>query len=688
MAFLAAPALADEATLSMKIPHVAQAPALDGTLASPIWQQGVKVLLGYDRQTRGASQEATTAYLLTDGKNLYVGFDAVQTRTAILTSQHTNMNGVDTDDEVKVSLWPAGTHGVNYQFISTPIGTRYQYSSENLTYEPTWDAVAHIGNHEWTVTMRIPLRAMRGARRDTWLVNLTRWEPTTQSLYVWSGGPNFSGTADTNYARPMLDMPAALRPQPRIGVYGLGSLASGLAGGSTSRMGVDLSVPITSGTSFVAALHPDFSNAEQDQATIAPTALRRFLNETRPFFTQGATYYNNFECDACPNEQSLYTPAIPTPRDGYAIEGKEGPWTFAGFDAVGAGRNDTAQSVIYTTRPRNLYVSAQRVAVDMPGLKDDTLQLAAKWDDLQHKFMYLDYGTENGTNVTDPSKAKFAEFGGGFYGPHSFTGGGIRRIGAQYNPVDGFVSNNDIAGYGVFSQHTWTPNAGKFRSIQASVFVDNYHSSKGLLGQADYNAQIDVVTRSLWEFISNSGSSYLLVNGAVVPVTQEAQRLIYHSGTATPTQIQYFTGRYGAGRLDSWFRSTTFKVGERGLLSLEADDTRQYLDHPLPNGSSTNVQWLERASFAYDFDRNTSLVFGVRRYFGPPPIPNNGASTCFVPNASDPNALGFCPNVSLAFYKRMPHDELYVIYGNASTNTTVPQFLIKYIHYFGAEKGI
>ena len=81
-------------------------------------------------------------------------------------------------------------------------------------------------------------------------------------------------------------------------------------------------------------------------------------------------------------------------------------------------------------------------------------------------------------------------------------------------------------------------------------------------------------------------------------------------------------------------------------------------------------------------------MFGVRRYFGPPPIPNNGASTCFVPNASDPNALGFCPNVSLAFYRRMPHDELYVIYGNASANTTVPQFLVKFIHYFGAEKGI
>ncbi|MBV8363123.1 MAG: hypothetical protein JO193_01005 [Candidatus Eremiobacteraeota bacterium] len=681
-------ASADEAAISMKIPHVAAAPPVDGTLSSPIWQQGTKVALAYDRQNHGPAQEPTTAYLLTDGQNLYVGFDAVQTRTPILTTQHTNMNGVDTDDEVKISLWPAGTHGNNYQFISTPLGTRYQYSSENLTYEPTWDAVAHIGNHEWTVTMRIPLRVMRGARHDTWLVNLTRWEPTTQSLYVWSGGPNFAGTADTNYARPMLEMPDQPRPQPRIGVYGLGSLASGLAGGSTSRMGADLSIPITSGTSFIAALHPDFSNAEQDQATIAPTALRRFLNETRPFFTQGANFYNNFEYDAAPTEQLLYTPAIPTPRDGYAIEGKEGPFTFAGFNAIGTARNDNAQSLVYTTRPRNLYISAERVSASLPGIRDVAMEFGTKWDDLKHKFLYLDYGTESGSFVTDPAKGKFIDFGGGFYGPHSFTGGGIRKIGAQFNPLDGFFSNNDLAGYGLFSQHTWTPNGGYLRSLQGSAFVDNYYSSHGLNAQSDYSFQIDAVTRNLWELVANTGSSYLLINGAVVPVTQQGEKLVYHSGTATPTQIQYLTGRYGAGRLDSWFRSTTMKVGERGLLSLEADNTRQYLDHPLPDGSTTLVQWLERASIAYTFDRNTSLVFGVRRYFGPPPIPNNGSGTCFVARPNDPNALGFCPNVSLAFYKRMPHDELYVIYGNASANTTVPQFLVKYIHYFGAEKGI
>jgi hypothetical protein len=698
------PAPAWAADLTIAVPTVATAPPVDGTLVSPIWKQAVKVSLPFDRQTLGPSAEPTTAYLITDGKALYVGFDAQQTRTAILTNQHNNNSGVDTDDEVKIALWPSGKNGINYQFIATPIGTRYQYSTENLSYEPTWQAVGHIGQNQYTVTMRIPLSIMRGANQNTWLINLTRWEPTTGSLYAWSGGQSFTGTPDQNYAMPLLGMPksAAARPQPRVGIYGLGVLASRLAGGSTSRTGADISIPITPNASFIAAIHPDFSNAEQDQQTISPSAFRRFYNETRPFFTQGANYYNFMECDACNAEQSLYTPAIPTPRDGYAIEGKQGPLTFAGFDAVGLKRTDDAQSIVFRNLPQTLYVAAQRVGVNgtsdtLPGpsFNDNTLQLASKWDDLHHKFAYANYGTESASSnwITDPGQAKFEEIGGAFYGPHSFVGGGFRKVGAQYNPFDGFFTHASDAngnttamnGYGLYAQHLWIPIGGEFRSINLNFFTDSYHAATGVT-QTDANFQLDVVTRRLWEFVGNTGSSYFMVNGVLTPVTQESTRVIYHSGTATPTSLQFFTGRYGAGRLDSWFRSTTMKVGQRGLLSLEADDTRQYLDRPQAGGSLTNVQWLERASFAYEFDANTSLAVGVRRFFGPPPTPNGG-NTCFIPRAGQPNALGYCPNISLAFHRRLQHDELYVIYGDAGQVLTVPQFLIKFIHYFGAEKG-
>jgi len=672
--FCPAAAAEENAALSITIPTVASPPPVDGTLNSPVWQQGAKVTLGYDRQTHGAAAETTTAYLLTDGKALYVAFEAQQTRTPIVATQHTNNVGVDTDDEVKINLWPGGASGLSYQFISTPLGTRYQVSSENLSYEPNWDAAGKIGNHVWYATMRIPLEIMRGAKQNAWMVQFSRWEVTTGSLYLWSGGRDVTGTGDNNYARPLLHMPAtrAQRPKPRFGIYGLAQTGSAGTGGTTSRSGADISIPLTEGTSFVATLHPDFSNVERDQQSIAPTAFRRFFSETRPFFTQGANFYNVYECDACPNENSLYTPSIPTPRDGYAVEGNEGHFSFGSFDAIGADRNDNAQAVTYRTTPRNLFVSAQRVSANLPGLKDDTMQFATKWSDLKHKFVYANYGTEQGTNVTDPSQGRFEEFGGGIFGPFSFVGGGIRKIGAQYNPYDGFVSNSGIAGYGFFAQHQWLPLGGKAKSITLNGFIDRYQSTVGAgTAQSDQSIFFDIVTRKLWEGWVDTGSSYLLIGNVIMPITQNQYGITYGSGSSTPTTVTFASGIFGSGRLNSWSRNSTVRINRRALLTLEADDTRQYL----PQGVQT--QWLERASVAFQQDRDTSFAVGLRRIIGTPPILSGIDNSC----------TSGCTNLSFAYHKRFGPYELYTAYGDPSRLYTQHDFLMKLIRYVGADKG-
>jgi hypothetical protein len=466
--------------------------------------------------------------------------------------------------------------------------------------------------------------------------------------------------------------PSGGRPKPRIALYSLGEIASPAIGGSTSRAGADIAIPITEGTSVIAALHPDFSNVENDQQTISPTAFRRFFNETRPFFTQGAGFYNVYECDACPAEFSLYTPAIPTPRDGYAIEGHEGRFSFGSFDAVGTQRSDTAQSVLYQTLPRTLFVSAQRVAVDMPGFKDDTLQFATKWSDLQHKFVYANYGTEGGTNINDPAQSKFAEIGGGFFGPFSFTGFGIRRIGAQYNPYDGFFSNSGIAGYGISSTHNWFPNGGFAKSMTAGVFTDHYQSTTGLgTALVDYNSFFDIVTKKLWEFTANTGSSYYLIGDVLTPITQNQTTITYHAGTATPTAVSFATGIFGDGRLNSWTRSTTFKLGRRAIVTLQANNTQQFLV------SGVNEQWLERASVAFQQGPDASFAIGLRRIIGVPPLLTTLDTSC----------EGGCTNVSFAYHKRLGPFEFYTAYGDPSQLTTRPQFIFKVIRYIGADKG-
>jgi len=674
--FLALAGGAAEAAVSvdgLSVPHVGTAPAIDGTLADPAWQTAAKIDLGYDAHTLTPAAEPTHAYFLTDGTSLYVAFDATQTRTPILANQNTNGVGADSDDQVAVVLWPGGTNGFNYTFVSTPRGTRYQSSSENSNYEPRWDARGTVSPGRWTVTMRIPFSAMHGASRDKWLLQVGRLEPTTGSLYLWSGGPTVNGMTDFTYARPLhgLEAIVASRPKPRFGFYGLGAIAAPSAGGATSRGGLDLSIPIDATTSIVATIHPDFSNVENDQQSISPTAFRRYYSETRPFFTQGGGTYNFMECDACPNEQSLYTPAIPTPRTGYAIEGKEGPLTFAGFDAVGDRRNDAAQAAIFRNKPHTLFFSAQRVSVNLPGVRDNTMQYAAKWSDLKHLFVYGNYGTESGTYSPDPDKAKFAEIGGGWYGPHAFTGGGIRKVGSEYAPLDGFFSFSDIAGYGLFSNHNWIPNGGVFKSINAFVFADRYHGADRL-AVSDNTVGIDLVTRKLLEFATTSSSSYALIGGVMTPLTVNETSLTFHSGTATPTTFAHSTGRYGDGRLEGNRRQTTLALGHRAFLSLTANDNRQYFT----DGTAANIQWFERVGLAYQMGPESSFAIGWRRIVGNAPTPNGGG-----------NCVGSCTNFSFAYHRLYGPQELYIAYGDPGRLDTRPQFIVKLIRYVGAEKG-
>jgi hypothetical protein len=114
------------------------------------------------------------------------------------------------------------------------------------------------------------------------------------------------------------------------------------------------------------------------------------------------------------------------------------------------------------------------------------------------------------------------------------------------------------------------------------------------------------------------------------------------------------------------------RVGARATLSLEVDDTRAYED----NGA-TNVQWLERAGYNYATGKDSSLAVGVRRVIGTQPV----VDARFIPSFTS----GW--NVSFAYHRRTPHDELYFAYGDASQFRTLPQLVLKLIHYFGAEKG-
>ncbi len=694
-AAIAASAVRALGAAGLAVPQVSD-PPLDPSAPVSGWSQAASLTLPWNPVRSQPASEPTKAWVATDAHALYVRFDATQ-REPIAAAQHTNDVGQGNDDAVWIDLWPNGISGYFYQFYATPNGTHYEYSSENTAYSPDWESHGVVTGTGYAVTMKIPFDVLRNAHGGVWRAQFVRYVRATGEQQVWSYNRvqmNLDSYGNADYAHAgTIDLPqlkgiGAARPKPRAALYALGEAASKTIGGSTSRVGADLSIPITPTASFYSTFHPDYSNVELDQQSIAPTVFQRFYNEVRPFFTQAANFYNSFNCDACPNIQALYTPAIPTPREGYAVEGKEGPLGFASFDALGDDRNDLASTLDYTSPDTKWGTSVQRVSVNLPGLTDDVTESGMYYSDLKHLSAYFNYGSDSGTNVVVPDEAQYYDVGGGWANQTFGLFTATRKVGEYYDPVDGFVSHPGIAGYAVYMAKIWDFDSNsKLVSLGLDGFVDRYQGASDGIAQSDNQILLDVLTKNALDLQLFSGSNYWRFGDVLTPISQNAGfqftydsglqtnnpgQFPYHGTSSYPTTISYNEGRYGTGKLDTWFRTTTIRVGNHGALTLAVDDTSQLEPGLTPN----NIQWFESLSYSYQIDRNSSFAIGLRRVIGDPPIPNGGG-----------DCVGSCSNISVAYHLRLRRSELYVAYGNPNTLTTVPQMIFKVIFYAGAQKG-
>jgi hypothetical protein len=326
------------------------------------------------------------------------------------------------------------------------------------------------------------------------------------------------------------------------------------------------------------------------------------------------------------------------------------------------------------------------VTADLPGIVDDSNGGSLSWFNGKYLSGYLDYSREAGTNVPDQGQSEWIDGGGGWSNQHFALYGSVRKVGSEFDPVDGFDSHPGVAGYALFSARNWTFAPNDFlTSAGAAVLLDRYQGVAYGSAQSDQFVLLDVLTKSTIDLQLSSGSDYWRFGTDLTPISQNAGfSLTYHSGeqnnvnnfpnhgaASTPTNISYSTGRYGAGRLDTWFRSSTMRAGERGTLTLTVNNTAQWL-----RLGPDNVQWFDSLAYTYQIDRDSSFGIGIRKVIGMPPQPNGGG-----------DCIGTCSNISVAYHKRFKHEELYAAYGDPNTLVTVPQAILKIIFYVGSQKG-
>lgn len=690
---------------SIDVPILSAVPSLSGTVDGS-WSGAAKISLDMDFTYKRAATEPTTVYVGQENGYLDVAFVATQ-REPLTQIQETNGSSVQNDDYVAVALSPQGTQGFSYIFYANPRGVRFQTSTENTAYSPQWTAVGTRTATGYSVTMRIPLGIIRNGGSTTWHAQFDRYVVATNSLNVWTYSQRASNVTDASFFGILRGITpgarSSTRPAPRIQPYLLGELATRSVGGDTSRIGMDASLPVAPTMSLVASLHPDYSNVEVDQQTIAPTAFQRQYSEVRPFFTQTASFFDQwFSCDDCPNP--LYTPSIPVFSQGYAIEGSQGPTTFAAYDAIGDGRSDNGQVANFSSAndQRVFQFNLQRVGVDAPGLVDDTTTLDTGYlNQLSHIGFYSNLGMDRGTLVTDPQEANYFE-GGPFYaGPTSGFGISYQRIGQQFNPVDGYVQQTNLAGYEAYAKHIWNfPAESLLHDVYAFGFDARFDNDERELAQAIASAQVNIDFRNLLTIHLYSNNEGVLTSaGEYLPFASNGFAVGYKMGyaningststTSTPSYISYQAGPYYHGKIDAWTYLTTLPLAHHINLALETDEDRYDTAYP---GEKSTTQWLERVSLDWQINRYAEFDVGVRRIVGPN-LPNSfqmlslvSPNVCFA-NPYYPGCMIDAGNFSAAFHFLAAHNEFYVVYGNPNSLATFPALYVKWIRYIGAEKG-
>ena len=689
-----------EAGQSLSVPQLPAAPPMDAALGGS-WNAASVFHLTHEGTYRKPAAEDTVVHIGMYGSAIYVAFEAQQ-REPLVATQVTDGTGVLTGDAVMVHLWPNGLSGFAYWFATNLYGARDQYSSENSAYAPSWTAYGRRTANGYTAILKIPLSAMHVQKGAAWRAQFHRIVTTSNSNFVWELDPEQAAFIDGRYGGHMLGIAstAVASLQPRLQVYGLGALASAGAGGSTSRVGADFSVPVTATTSVFGTAHPDFSNVEIDQQSITPTEFARRFSEVRPFFTQAASNFNQQTTFNTPMS-TLYTPAIPTFRDGFGVEGRQGTVSFGAFNASGYSRDDNALALAASDALQRLTFTYQRVGVDLaqPGgnrfhdlVNQEGLSLL---NPRSHLMFYANNANESGSSVTSGGDAGYQDIGGMYQTATTMIGAALQKMGPQFNPADGYANQPPgepgIAGYTAYwsRQLNFSPTAG-ILDVAVSADIDRYHGPSSGVNQADFSDQVRLDFKDLITVTAMQGISSLQTCVPITATSCQQAFLPYNSGgltlgyavsTAHASSISYTTGSYYHGTLSSWLRTIAIPVTRRAALTLEADDTAyasQAKDEP------DSKQWLDRVSLSYQFNSAVSANFGVRRIIGtnqPFAFEPFGPSNAFTPvmvNAS---------NVSAAVHFFRGSNELYVVYGDPNQLSTVPALFVKLIRYVGAGKG-
>ena len=298
-------------TVKKELPAVKtdQPPTIDGIINDPCWQSAPQAVGFTDQRTEKPAKNQSIGRLVYTDKAIYVGLHLYDDLPdEIVARQVKDQTRIRGEDWVSFSLDPFHTHQFSDRnfFIVNPLGTKYAHlatgRAEKSEWIGLWKTAAQIVEDGWVVEMEIPWQMLDYPDTTDPVgmgINLDRFQQRTGERSWWCNlGVQEFRENDGHWVDvlpPPRKRDLKLLPYLIAGISETEASVETTAESRrtyTARAGADLRYEVTPQLRLIGTANPDFDNIEQAVEGIDFSYGERYVEDRRPFFSEGGNVYS------------------------------------------------------------------------------------------------------------------------------------------------------------------------------------------------------------------------------------------------------------------------------------------------------------------------------------------------------------------------------------------------------------
>lgn len=458
---------------SFRINRTAEPPKIDGLIEDACWKniQSVSGFIQHDPVNGAKASEETYVWMAYDSKNLYFAFFMEDSQPDKIWAELTPRNDYEDNDSITVILDAYNDKRTSIQFTVNPRGV------QKNSVETIWKSDAVIRKDGWSAEMAIPFKSLRFSSKENqvWGINFERYIFRLNEEDYWT---HVKRDIPRLHQMGELTGLSGVRPSYNIEFFPyFGYRSTRWDGEEDKKMrgGMDFKLGILPNLILDMTVSPDFSEVESDPFIYQLSPYENYLQENRPFFTEGARYFNlSTEHGWRGRNRLFYSRRISSPVFATKLSGKTGGYAFGILGAINDEEEVDENSHYGVVRIQKDVFKNSQIGIFYSGreLSNEYDQNFALDYNFNFKDIYYIRGSSSFFFANDSSVNNNAMHV--FQFEREPDAGlqlnfGFSRIEENFAATAGFVSRTDTQNTELGAGYGWRYNQGKLQHMEFSL---------------------------------------------------------------------------------------------------------------------------------------------------------------------------------------------------------------------------